>query len=100
MHVDAGDLEARQLRGVRIDLARAADRNAELVLGLAGRDLGVGLGIDVGIDAHRDVRGAALRRGDRRQQLELRLGLDIDAEDALVDRERELVARSCRRRRT
>ena len=39
MHVDAGDLEARQLRRLRIDLARAADRNAELVLGLAGRDL-------------------------------------------------------------
>ena len=73
MHVDAGDLDARQLRGARIDLARAADRNAELVLGLAGRDLGVGLRIDVGIDAHRDVGDAALARGDRGQQFELGL---------------------------
>ena len=32
---------------------------------------------------------AALRRGDLRQQFELGLGLDVDAENALVDRERE-----------
>ena len=38
------------------------------------------------------VRGAALAGGDRRQQLELRLGLDVDAEDALVERERKLGA--------
>ena len=44
------------LRGAGIDLARAADRDAELVLRLAGRDLGVGLRVDVGIDAQRDVR--------------------------------------------
>ena len=71
MHVDAGDVEARELGGAGIDLARAADRNAELVLGLAGRDLGVRLGIDVGIDAHRDADVAALAGRDRRQQLEL-----------------------------
>ncbi len=79
-----------QLRRAGIDGARAADRDAELVLGLAGRDLGVGLGVDVGIDAHRDVGGAALAGGDRRQQLELGLGFDVDAEDAFIDREREL----------
>ena len=56
----------------------------------AGRDLGVGLGVDVGIDPHRDVGGAALAGGDRGQQLELGLGFDVDAEDAGVDREREL----------
>ena len=31
-----------------------------------------------------------LPRGDRRQQLELGLGFDVDAEDAFIDREREL----------
>src|SRR6478609_5417808 len=36
VHVDASDLEALELSGVSIDLARAADRNAKLVLGLAG----------------------------------------------------------------
>ena len=33
VHVDADDAQARQLRGLRVNLARAADRNAELVLG-------------------------------------------------------------------
>ena len=60
MHVDAGDAHALKLGGARINVARAADRNAEFVLGLAGGDLGVGLGIDVRIDADRDVGGAAL----------------------------------------
>ena len=83
-----------------IDRARAADRDAELVLGLAGRDLGVGLGVDVGIDAHRHIGGAALAGGDRGQQLQLGLGLDVDAEDALVERQRQLAPRSCRCRRT
>ena len=75
MHVDASDLEARQLGGMGIDRARAAQRNPELVLRLAGRDLGVGLGIDVGIDPHRDMGDAALAGGDRGEELELGLQL-------------------------
>ena len=90
MHVDADDAHAVELGGAGIDLARAADRNAELVLRLAGRDLGVGLWVDVGIDADRDVGGAALAGRDRRQKFELRFRLDIDAENAVVDGEREL----------
>ncbi len=90
MHVDAGDLEPRQLGGVVIDLAGATDRDAELVLGLAGRDLGVGLGVDVRIDPHGDARSAPLAHGERRDERELRLGLDIDAEDPFVEGEREL----------
>ena len=62
MHVDAVDPHARQLRRMGIDLAGAADRNAELVLRLAGRDLGVGPGVDVRIDAQRDGGAAALWR--------------------------------------
>ena len=34
-----------------------------------------------------------LRRGDLRQQIELGLGFDIDAENAFVDREREFARR-------
>ena len=59
MHVGAGHLDTRQPGGARIDLAGVRDRNAELVLGLAGGDLGMRAGIDIGIDAHRDARGAA-----------------------------------------
>ena len=81
MHVDAGDLDSRQLRRARIDLARMRDRNAELVLGLAGRDLGMRAGIDVGIDADGDARGLAGLDRKPRQQFELGLGFDVDAED-------------------
>ncbi len=91
VHVDAGDAQALQLAGVRIDLARAADRNAELVLRLAGRDLGVGPGIDVRIDAHRDARGAPFRGRDAREQFQLGLGLHVDAQNAGVDRRGEFV---------
>ena len=65
VHIDAGDREARQLRSPRIDRARGADRNAELVRRLAGRNLLMGLGIHIGIDADRDARGRSLGRGDR-----------------------------------
>ena len=81
MHVDAGDLDARQLCRAGIDRAGARERNAELVLGLAGRDLGVGAGIDVGIDADRNPRGLAGLDREPRQQFELGLGFDVDAED-------------------
>src|SRR5262249_13668223 len=85
-----GDLEAGELGSVRIDLACAAQRNAELVLGLAGRDLVVGLGVDVGIDPHRHVGEATLAGRDRGKERKLRLRFHIDAEYAFIDREREL----------
>ena len=91
MHVDAGDLDARQLGGARIDLARTRDRDAELVLGLAGGDLGVRAGIDVGIDAHRNPRGLAGLDGEPREQFEFRLGFDVDAEDVGGQRSAQLV---------
>ena len=90
MHVDANDAHALELGGAGIDLAGAADRNAEFVLGLAGGDLGVGLGIDVGIDADRNGRRAAGAGSDRGEQFKLRFGFDVDAENALFDRELKL----------
>ena len=91
MHVDADDANAIELGGTRIDLARSANRYAEFVLGLASRDLGVGLRIDVGIDADRDVGAAILVGGDGGKKLELRLRFNVDAENTVLDRERELV---------
>ena len=52
MHVDTDDFEARKRGSQGIDFTRAADRDAELVLGLAGGDLAMGLGVDIGVDAH------------------------------------------------
>ena len=100
MHVDAGDLQSRQLGGPCIDGARMRDRDAELVLGLAGRDFGMGAGIDIGIDAHGDARGLARLHREARQQLELVLGFDVDAEDVGGKRGAQLRPRSCRRRKT
>ena len=74
MHVHAGDANAFELGGARINVAGAADRNAELVLGLAGRDLGVSFGVDIGIDADRNVGAAAFAGGDLGEQLQLRFG--------------------------
>ncbi len=93
-----GDGEAGQPRRLAIDGARARDGDAELVLRLAGGDLGVRQRVDVGVDAQRHARGAAPGGGDRREGGEFRLRLDVEAENVLVERERDL-APSCRRRR-
>ena len=58
MHVDAGDRDAGQGRSARVDVPGAADRDAELVFGLAGGDLGVGFCVDVRVHADRDRRAA------------------------------------------
>ena len=92
MHVDAGNAHAFELGGAGVNLARAADGNAEFVLRLAGRDLGVGPGVDIGIDADRDFDGTAFARGDFREEFELGFGFDVDTENALIDRQRELMA--------
>ena len=88
MHVDAADREAGERSGAGVDLAGARDRHAELVLRLAGRDLGVGARVDVGIDANGDQSGRAAGRREGRQRLELGLGLDIEAEDLFVEAQR------------
>src|SRR6516162_9996462 len=69
--------------------AATADRDGEFILGFAGCDLGVGFRIDVGIDPNRDVGGPPLASRNRREELELRLRLDIDAQDAGIDRSGE-----------
>ncbi len=50
----------------------------------------MGLGVDVGIDAHRDVDGASLTDRNGGQQFDLLLGLDVDAQDVLINRLRKL----------
>src|SRR5215475_3648001 len=62
VHIDTGNFETLQFGSPCINLARPADRNAELVLGLSGRNLVVGLRVDVRIDADRYPRLAPPRR--------------------------------------
>ncbi len=86
-------LQARQARRAAIGVGCMREVDAELVLLLAGGDLGVGARIDVGIDAQRDRRGGTQLAGDDAQQLQLRNGFDIDLRDPLREREAELFAR-------
>ena len=62
MHVDAGDRHAGELGRAGIDLARAADRNAELVLGLPVAILAWVLASTSGLTRTETCGGAALAR--------------------------------------
>ena len=93
VHVDAGHGDARQIAGRGVELACLAVGNAELVLRLAGGDLGVRPGVDVRVDAQRDARRLAEAGGNLAQRAQLRLALDVEAEDALLERVSHLGAR-------
>jgi hypothetical protein len=56
MHVHPARIDAGERGGKAIKRKRLAVRNAEFVLGLAGGDLVMGVGVDIGIDAERDAR--------------------------------------------
>ena len=70
MHRKPDRLDAGQRSGEAVGRDRVVDIDAELVLFLAGRDLGVGQRIDIGIDPDRDRRDPAARR--RRSSLSRR----------------------------
>ena len=53
-------LDARQVGGAAIQPGGIGVGDAELVPRAAGADLGMGAGIDIGVDAQRDPRGAAM----------------------------------------
>ncbi len=93
MHVDAANAQARQAASVRVNVAGARDRHAELVLRFAGRDLGVGQRVDIGIDPDGDRRNRAAACRRARQRLEFRLQFDVEAEDVLIEPEVHLVQR-------
>src|SRR5919198_4728856 len=86
MHVDAGDLDAGQLRGLIIEPRRLEEGDAELVFRSAGRDLGVGLGVHVRVDTNGNTGGLLKPGGDLAQHIEFGLALDVEAEDSFRDR--------------
>ena len=79
----AARIDAGKCRGKTIKRKRLAVGNAELVLGLAGGDLVMGLRVDVGIDAERDACREPERRCRLAQSTKLGLQLDVEGEDAL-----------------
>ena len=65
-----------------IDFRRSVERDAELVLALAGRDFLMRARIDIGIDAQGAGGALAVPRGDGSQLVALFLALDVELADA------------------
>ncbi len=91
MHVHAGGYDARQLGGEAVERQGLLEGHAELVFRLAGRDLVVGLRVDVGVHAEGDARVTPARLRHRAQCAKLWLGLHVEGEDAGVEREGHLL---------
>src|SRR5690606_31464177 len=85
MDCESAHLEARHRGEARVDFGRAADRNTELVVGLAGRDLVVGAGVDVRVDAQRAARPLTPSLGDRRKLRAFFLRLDVELADPGIE---------------
>src|SRR5690606_21614118 len=90
VHVNAGDLDARQPCRLGVEAGGVKIGNAELVFGLARRNLRVRAGVNIGVDANGNPRSLALFAGDLAQRFELRLALDIEAKHAFLDRVAQL----------
>ena len=82
MAVDTDDLQAGQTSRVLISSQHIGVGNAEFVAGQAGRDVRVGFGIDIGIDA--DAYGGAPAHFQRHgiEGVQLRQAFDIEAANA------------------
>src|SRR5690606_26850404 len=75
-----------QRGGAAVEVQRVGKGDAELVALEAGGDVGVGLRVDVRIDAQRDRRLLAEFAGDRVQVVELGGRFDVEAADAGLQR--------------
>ena len=93
MHINSHNLDPRQAGGMGIDLTRPADRDAELVVILAGRDLLVRLRIHVRVHPHGDRGHFAQPAGHRRQTLHLGLAFDVELPNTARQRQFHLFRR-------
>ena len=82
MHIDAHDLDTRKAGGMGVSLAGMDKGDAELGLGRAGGDLGVGFGIHIRVDAQGDGRALAHRQRQCIQRIQLGLAFDVELVDA------------------
>jgi len=86
MHRHPAQVYPRQARQLAENLACLADRHAEFVIGLAGRNLVMGARIDIGIDAQRALRRHTLGGRDFGKLYALFLAFDIELPDPGVER--------------
>ena len=89
----SGEGDARQVARPGKTVGRLVVVDSEFVSAPPGRDVRVGLGIDVGVDAERYARGLAGLAGERVQEFKLRLGLHIEAADVVLERRGDLMGR-------
>ena len=86
MAVDADDVEMLQRYRLLIGLDGFFDIDAELGLFHAGGNIRMGLRIDIGIDAQTDRRFFADAGGDFVERGQFLVGLDVEHQDAGVER--------------
>ena len=86
MHVDPHHLDPRQTGRHGIDGGGLGDGDAKFVLGFAGGDLFMGLGIDIGVDADSDGRAHAQRCRNLGKRDQFRFAFDVELPDAARQR--------------
>ena len=91
--VDPHHLQPRQRGGTGIDFLSAGDRDAELVLGFAGGNLGVGLGIHIRIDPDGDRSLGAQLLSHGADHFHLRFGFHVELADAAAQRQADFLFR-------
>lgn len=85
--IDAGHLQVRQRGGAAVGRQRVVEGHAELVGFQTRRDVGVGLGVDVGVHAQRHARDLAHAAGDLVQAVQLGNRFDVEAQDVVRQRQ-------------
>ena len=83
--MQSAQVDVWQGQGVSDDLVENFDADAEFVVGGAGGDVFVGVGVDVGVDPESDVRLLAYLAGQLVDDIEFRDGFHIKAPDAVLD---------------
>ena len=86
MHLDSANPDIRKPRGFFVDGRDAMQGDTKLVFAASGRDIAVGAGIHVGIYSHGNRRAHAFVPGDAIDPFQFGFALDIETEDALVER--------------
>jgi hypothetical protein len=88
--VDADHVQVGQACCGAVGVQRIIEGHAELVRLQAGRDVWVGLRIDVRVHAQRDRGALAHAAGHRVQAVQFRDRFDVEAQDAFLEREAHL----------
>ena len=78
MEMQPDEIDVRELRGMKNHLLHVSHRDSELVLGIAGGDVRVRMGTDVGIDAESHVGGSAASFRQSADYLQFRQTLHIE----------------------